>query len=513
MSSIIKSTSLSHTQIMQDLKNSVLALDQGDQWLDWLESSTGQIIMRWMAGIATYKAYHEMVNRLESNLETARHETSVTELAFTRGFCNPPTQGCVLNVTFSATAPEVIQRGQLIGLIGKYEVYSLDDYSFTGLQVVKGVVGIKETITWEYTNLQPFTHKFLIPKYRYIATDLEQLVVNSTVVPLESDIDYLSTITDGFILRRITPTGIYLYVGNGILGWWTSGSASFEYTYICYDGDVSDHITTAFGSTITADLVEFTVDDYPGFGLTKEEIRRTSMYYPVDGRIVQEADYKNVLMKFFGGILHDVYSYNSDPNEEVYLLPDTQYDSSYQTQIEDLIDSKRELGMQVYYHLVPTADTTITLTRSSLSYDVLPNLIVDAIDNITQGATELTDYTISRVGFNFKNYSNRIYWGTGGPTAGTTYDVNYRDFGINWVVPFRVHRAYYTTELLAQVNAYLANKIFIFAGTDKVLTSVELAVELTREFDIPIYPLDESSVTLKAYSYFKSIVATITSYS
>ncbi len=514
MNSIIKSTSLSHSKIMDDLKQDVLNRSDGEQWKDWLESSTGSIMLRWLSAIAVYKSYHLTVNRIESSLETARHETSVTELAFNKGFLIPPTQGALIDLTVTSYQRVIISKGDQVALIGDYSLYALDSYDFTGQQVIKTVAGNKIVENFSYTSLSPFTTKFLQTKQRYIAFELESLYGNNNEIKIQSDIDYLDSITDSFVLRRVTPQGIYLYTGNGILGWYNEDYSEFTYTYISYDSDLEDSLESKPTVTIDAEYDSYCITTKPGYSISKEEVRRTAMYYPIDGRIVQESDYESVIMKYFGGILHDVWGFNSDPNEEVYLLPDTQYNETYQAQIKDLVDKKRELGMQVYYHVVPIAEKIVTVQRSSKAYDNIPNYILDSIDSVYDNNTIYTEYVPKYLGFDRRDFSNRLYWDktTIKPLYGSQYNIKYKSFGTNWVVPLRVHKNYWTSDLSIKINEFLAKKTYSFLRVEGTISTVEIAIDVTKEFEIPIYPFEEELIDIKKYSYFSSLTATLVSY-
>ena len=83
--------------------------------------------------------------------------------------------------------------------------------------------------------------------------------------------------------------------------------------------------------------------------MDKEEVRRTAIYYPIDGRIVTDADYENVIIKYYGGVLLDVYSYNLDHDQEVILLKDDNFLAAHKTEISQMVDLKRGAGINVEY--------------------------------------------------------------------------------------------------------------------------------------------------------------------
>ncbi|MBF0512407.1 MAG: hypothetical protein HQL13_08820 [Candidatus Omnitrophica bacterium] len=142
-------------------------------------------------------------------------------------------------------------------------------------------------------------------------------------------------------------------MGNGSLGWFYTGTNN-AYIYKCYtySDDIAENLTHAPQMVFDSIINSYVVDQYPGYFPQKEEIRGAALYWPMDGRISGELDYENFVAKYFGGVVRDVYSFNSDPNQEIYILKEDSFTSGNLHDIQELIDRRRAHGIQVFYHVL-----------------------------------------------------------------------------------------------------------------------------------------------------------------
>lgn len=358
---IIRPDSLSFDQILADLKADVLNRPDGDGWTDFLESSTGQVIMRWMAGMGTYLRYSLDSSRLENSLEFARHRRSIVEHAFNRGLALDPVQTATIIVTLKAVTDTNITIGQRIGSFKKYSVYSLESKMINNgtTGTVRCCVGYKEIFTQPVSGLKNFVKLQFLTKYKFISKELESFLVDSSPVTLRSDVNYLSNIGHDFCLRRVVENEVMIYTGNNVIGWKNETASNISYTCVSYDEDVIDDMLSTITMsllTINKPFTSFIAEKSPEFGMTDRELKRAAIYYPADGRIITDVDYEAVVLKHYGGKFLDVYAYNSDPNEEIYLIADTTYISGDLDGLKNVIDSKRGLGIQIFYHVKQRSD-------------------------------------------------------------------------------------------------------------------------------------------------------------
>lgn len=384
---IISPTSLSFEQILEDLLVHAKNKPDGMAWQDWLKSSDGTIVAEWIAGLGTFRAYHEMMRIRESQLDHAQLPSSVFNLAFNKGLLVPPARAPELEIEVSVPAQKSIDYGDLIGMVGDYEMYSLDAKTIEGqnqpLRVVIGrqqewsqnVPGLKKFQTFKYTANEPF-----------FAQQLEQFLVDGAPIQLLSDPDYLNERSNDFLLRRVMPNQSRVYIGNNVIGWYQQNVTNVTYRVLTYDRDILTSLMQTPRLSIDGILNAYNVVLQPSFDPDKEEVREIARYYPIDGRIVADPDYGVVIRKNFGGIVEDVYAFNTDPDQQVHLLKSDNFgtgtqEAEYLRLITQLVNSKRALGMHVVYHLHPKSDGKAYTTHLMIAKDDYTNELVESVNS------------------------------------------------------------------------------------------------------------------------------------
>lgn len=456
---IIDETSLSFESIFEDLKKYVESKPDDKSWKDFYASGAGTTLLELISGLGSYNAYRNLMRRRESYLETAALESSIYELAFNRGFMVAPSHTLELDVVFRPAEQLVIDYGQQLATADRFDAFSLETKSIGKDETVSVhcVCGYKHTFTQAIQGLVPFqTFNFTFSN-KYCATTFESLKIDDEDIILVSDLNYIQKYGSNFVLRRVLANEVKIYTGNGILGWYNESATILEYTCLTYN-------TNSFENTDLIPVIEkpqdtwehHTVPEYydveitgqtehvaPVFGADKEEVRNIAMFYPIDGRIVTESDYQYVTMKYFGGVLTDVFSINIDHTENVHLLVDNNFTSGNFSQIVDLINLKRGAGIKVEYYIK-------TRDESDLSF-VHDDLIEISIDN-----------------------------------------------GIPFTCNFTVEIDQYYEGLLGRVNTYLSYKLlkFMKGKEDTIITTVDFAIELSSYFGIEFFPVADHYTTL-----------------
>jgi hypothetical protein len=194
------------------------------------------------------------------------------------------------------------------------------------------------------------THTILTD-YEFIGIQLERFKANDTVIPLVSELNYSQKYSNSFLLRRAIPGEVRIYIGNGVLGWFDSEVTTYSYKYIGYNQDIIGVVNLS-PSLLKEDvtLESYTALQQPVFGIDADELRIIQAYYPLDCRISQDGDYEGLILNHFGGILHDVYSYNTDPDQIINLLIDDNFDvETHLPEIYALINERRQNGINVNY--------------------------------------------------------------------------------------------------------------------------------------------------------------------
>ena len=84
--SFVAPGSITQEAILKDIEDYVRGQPDGAKWLDYFAASTGRTLLELMAGIGAFMSYQALAARRESNLLTAKLESSVRAIAFTLGY-------------------------------------------------------------------------------------------------------------------------------------------------------------------------------------------------------------------------------------------------------------------------------------------------------------------------------------------------------------------------------------------------------------------------------------------
>ena len=368
---VINPSSISFESILADLTAYVKSKPESSRWLDFLEGSAGQIVLELIAGLGVFRAYNELAKRLESYLDFARLQSSVYELAFDRGFLVPPAEAPELLLNVTPNSLITLNDGDLIGTLQDYSVFSIG-----GTQIL--TAGVSQTITCVVGNFEDRTltlatnAQFSTVEVNFatdatprknLARQLEQLKFGSQVLFLIDDITQISErgafsgTTPIYVIRRALPSEAKLYIGNGTLGWFDETATSIEYKTLTFDDDIQSKLSNNVTLTIDATLNSQTILSRGSILLSTESVRGLAKFYPIDGRVVQNGDYERVILKYYGSggldVVEDVFAWNTDPDEQVYLLTTSAFGTRDLDNITTLINSRIAQGIQVFYHQVP----------------------------------------------------------------------------------------------------------------------------------------------------------------
>ena len=344
--------SVSEKTIVRDLYEFVQSHPEESKWIDFLESSAGTTIMELIAAYGYFKFYHETMMARESKIETAIMKSSIIELAFNRGLLLAPTRTGHISLTFMAEDNYTLLKGTSIGFMSDYDVILLSsvmckkDTEYT----VECCIGHMNEFEDTMYGFGPFSQKIFNTQDKYIASELEELTVNGSEVGILSDLNYLSKYGNNFCVRRVRDNEVKIYTGNGNLGYMHEGVSEIRYQCISYGDDLQNKMSSTPNLTITSNFISYSIISYPDFTMNKDKIKGLAAYYPIDGRVVQDKDYEIAINKYFGGIVKDAYAYNSDPNEEVYVITTENVVDGDKKAISEMIDNRRGMGIQVFYH-------------------------------------------------------------------------------------------------------------------------------------------------------------------
>ena len=354
--SIINIRSLSEEEVRKDLERHVSKLP--DSWKDFYSASTGQSILEMIAALGAFSSYHKTVTRLESNIETAVTEQAVLELAADKGVMISPSNSGKLLLTVRFHSKTTVVRGNMVGSLSDYELYSLEtftveegqDYTFPVL------IGHLNSIVENISGFGNFdTHRFLL-KDKYASRDFESLIIDTDSVSLVSELGHSTEIENTFNLRACYPGEIRIYSGNGILGYANPVASTLRYNVISYGIDVEAKMNAPVSIVLNGSLLSKTTLSAPEYYMTIDQLKGYTRYSSVDGRIVTDTDYKTSLIRHFGGSIEDCYTYNSDPNQEVYLILKDEATEANIEEMRKMLDSKRGLNIRVNMYITKKED-------------------------------------------------------------------------------------------------------------------------------------------------------------
>lgn len=393
LSKVIKTNSLSFETIKNDLLKYIQSLPEGQVWKDnFYSSSDGNVVLTLLAGLASFKAFHDLSRVRESSLDYAELETNVNNLAANRGYLVPPAFAPEFNfylkLSSTATSEVVIKQGDLLGSLGNYFFYSLGNYQISSYITsipIKCVYGYMNVFNQPIlTNKKNNVFNFRV-RDKYIGSQLEFFSVDLNNLELSSDSSIYLDLTK-FLLRRCLPYISKIYIGNGIIGFFDINAKELSYSCISYDVDINDKIDatpTLFFDSLILDKKELTLN--PAFEPDIEQIRNTAKFYPVDGRIVMDVDYKVAALKYFSSYLYDVLSFNSDTDQEVTLLVKNNYTPEIKAKILDLYATRMALGIKINLYEKQIVDGKTFTTSASIPIKSSYNTLYDSIVSYLQG--------------------------------------------------------------------------------------------------------------------------------
>jgi hypothetical protein len=344
-SNIIQQNAVSEATIKAALDAYIKSQAPELRWLDFFESGPGTIIEELMAGLGAFKSFQELATRVESTLDYARLLSSVYELAFNRGFLVPPCQAAQVTLFLVPNVTITVAQGDLVGTMGNYNLYSFESKTMPvgspiSLQVVVGYVDAPEDWIVNVSSSQPFSTIVVYLNNKNVARQLELLTNGTDVITLVDDIispgsnqrsipldtvyglpdDQILNIIhtleastssnpDVYVLRRVLPNQVRIYLGNGTLGFYDPTGTQLTYRRLTYNDDVNNILTYVPIMSINANLASFTVDNNAELLPNTETVRGIARYYPIDGRVVQDNDYSRVIMKYYAAFLYDAYAF------------------------------------------------------------------------------------------------------------------------------------------------------------------------------------------------------------
>ena len=86
MTTIVNPTSIDQDEILDDIIAWLRSRPDNEKWLDYFAGSYGATLMELLSGLGAFYSYQSLSARRESNLLTARLESSIRGIAYTLGY-------------------------------------------------------------------------------------------------------------------------------------------------------------------------------------------------------------------------------------------------------------------------------------------------------------------------------------------------------------------------------------------------------------------------------------------
>lgn len=185
-------------------RNFVLQKDDASNFRDFFAGSVGSTLIELAAGYSEFNSYASIVARRESYLPEARLLDSAIGIAQTLGYSTFRGQNPKVILTFIPTQDIVINKFDIVGSVGSYDVVSLEDKAIkygeeTDLLVVLGTLRIAAV---SISDAKTYDFRFAQDK---ISEDI-QLRLDGQIVPI-SNILY-DLLTDHFVVLSNPVGGI-----------------------------------------------------------------------------------------------------------------------------------------------------------------------------------------------------------------------------------------------------------------------------------------------------------------
>jgi hypothetical protein len=331
---IIDFKALTTEQIKNLLDIYAAGKEDADKWADLYDASNFTILKEMLAGTGEFAAFHELVRRRESYLDTAKFLSSIFELAFKNGVYTLPSLTATINVQITNPASGstlTIISGDFLGNISvDYEVYAFENkvINIGSTETVLCVVGKKTNFQIPYSSIDKLSTIEVLTDFKYPALQLETLTAPSPIgsLSLNTDVYALTQdISNKSVLRRVSDYLVKIYIGQGVLGWWGSGViGNLVYEVLSFGDDLGNRLTEDIILNIDGHAniiyVDHTIVTNPIYGINKEYLRRLAIEYPTDTRMVRERDYESILLNMFTGQVLDIYAHYAEKPDNTLIL-------------------------------------------------------------------------------------------------------------------------------------------------------------------------------------------------
>lgn len=216
---IIDPTSISFSEVKQDLIDYIDSKPEAAKWQDFYASAVGQTLIELMAGFSTFLSYQNIVGRKETYLAYAENRSSNIAISQTLGYSVYRGQNAHLTLTVTPTVTQIFNKYDVIGSVKDVDLILLEDKVFnlgvqTTCQVAVGEVK-EESLIVPSADIQPF--RFTSP---LVSEDL-RLYLNSVEVVFAKEL--VELINDQYVTLTNVYESVDVFYLNSVAPLYTTG--------------------------------------------------------------------------------------------------------------------------------------------------------------------------------------------------------------------------------------------------------------------------------------------------
>lgn len=344
---------LTPSKIAQDIQEAISNLDEFSGWEDYFAGGAGRTIVELVAGSQAIKNHYNMMRVRESSLVHAKMDSSITELATSKGVYRPPCKGFIVELTFDSLVSGTIGEGVLIGSYKDFDAYSLEHKNIvvgrntlkvTFGHLIKTVFEVQEDENFHIIDLE-FDDMFIADHFQLMTIGNDQIYIT------DEQMNLYDPKLPSSVLSLVSANSNKLIFGDDVLGKRVNRYDEISYTVLTYDKTVIekyDHSKLNLNDADMFKIVSYDVIRRATGYLDKEVLRRVALRNSIDGRWVQTLDYENGLMRQFGEYLFDIIVVDSYPTEYITILPKPGFDTDgIRSDILAMIEDKRGNAVDV----------------------------------------------------------------------------------------------------------------------------------------------------------------------
>lgn len=377
VSKLIKYEGISYQEILELLRDVVESEDDYVKWKDHFESSTGELLLKLLAGMSTLLSVKYMNERAESYLSKAKLASSIYDIASTLGYLINRRSSPVIELIYTGDEPIVVETGDVLGTYLDQELIFFDPDNnvnrITLLQgsTVKVVVGTYR----EIEDVIPNETESMTVNYDIRSSDPKYQIDNQLIkVDINDERVAFSKNTEDYILyeciteRTKTPRVVELLLSSKSLRF----GVPLRFTV---NPIVIRYVETL--GKINIDISELKIEDNFGFskvltfGTDEDPLNKIKVlapfYFTALRRMVTIADHKYLMMAF-----EDILDVNVVKLENEHplleLIKEYETDGIDSVPISVLKDMKfRCCTLDVYYVKAGSNSTSLEFTDIELN--------------------------------------------------------------------------------------------------------------------------------------------------